>query len=125
MMCSKNPDDDQMQPNLRSKKMISTQESSLYGELTVEQARVMRADQARSAALYADRVEQAQADAECGAMAHWIREYRRSTLSCRLLGERIRMQSRYSRAETAKRDPTVVRLAPRPVAGVPVTGEAA
>jgi hypothetical protein len=125
MMCSKNPDDDQMQPNLRSKKMISTQESSLYGELTVEQARVMRADQARSAALYADRVEQAQADAECGAMAHWIREYRRSTLSCRLLGERIRMQSRYSRAETAKRDPTVVRLAPRPVAGVPATGEAA
>lgn len=105
--------------------MISAQESSLYGELTVEQARVMRADQARSAALYADRVEQARADAECGAMAHWIREYRRSTLSCRLLGERIRTQSRHSQAETAKRDPTVVRLAPRPVAGVRTTGEAA
>lgn len=125
MTCSKNPTMTPDATEPRSKKLISTQESSLYGELTVEQARVMRADQARSAALYADRVEQAQAEAECGAMAHWIREYRRSTLSCRLLGERIRMQSRYSRAETAKRDPIVVRLAPRPVAGVPATGEAA
>jgi hypothetical protein len=105
--------------------MTSAQESSLYGDLTIQQARVMRADQARLAALYADRVEQAQAAADCGAMAHWMHEYRRSTLRCRLLGERIRPEGCHSRAETAKRDPTVVRLAPRPVAGVPATGEAA
>ena len=105
--------------------MFSAQESSHYGDLTVEQARIMRADQARLAALYADRVVQAQAAAECGAMAHWMHEYRRSTLRCRLLGERIRTEGCHSPAETAKRDPTVVRLAPRPAADVPATGEAA
>ena len=41
--------------------MISAQESSRYGDLTIEQARVMRADQAKLVALCADRVEQAQA----------------------------------------------------------------
>jgi hypothetical protein len=105
--------------------MINAHESSLYDDLTVEQARVMRADQARLAALYADRVEQAQAAAECFSMAHWMHEYRRATLRCHLLGERIRTEGRHSRAETAKRGPTVVPLAPRPVAGVPATGEAA
>ena len=105
--------------------MIRSRESSLYDDLTVDQARVMRADQARLAALYAHRVEQAQAAAECVAMAHWIHEYRRSILRCRLLGERIRTEGCHSRDETAKRDATVVRLAPRPVAGVAATGEAA
>jgi hypothetical protein len=109
---------------LRSKKMFS-HESSRYGDLTVEQARVMRADQARLAARYADRVEQAQAAAEYAAMAHWMHEYRRSTVRCRLLGERIRTEGRHSRALAAERDPTVVRLAPRPAADVPATEEAA
>jgi hypothetical protein len=70
--------------------MFTAQDSSQYGDLTVEQARAMRADQARLAALYADRVEQAQAAAERGVMAHWRHEYRRSASRCRLLGERIR-----------------------------------
>jgi hypothetical protein len=105
--------------------MFSAQESSRYGDLTVEQARVMRADQARLVALYADRVEQAQAAAECAAMAHWIHEYRRSTLRCRMLGERIRTEGRHLRALAAERDPTAVRLAPRPAADVPAPGEAA
>jgi hypothetical protein len=85
----------------------------------------MRADQARLAALYADRVEQAQAAAERGTMAHWTHEYRRSTMRCRLLGERIRTQGRHSKAVVAERDPTVVRLTPRPAADVPSTGDAA
>ncbi len=105
--------------------MFRAQESSRYGDLSIEQARLMRADQARLAALYADRVEQAQAAAECGAMAHWMREYRRSTLRCRLLGERIRTEGCHPRAETGKREPTLVRLVPRPAVDVPTTGEAA
>ncbi len=70
--------------------MFIAPNSSRYGDLTVEQARVMRANQARLASLYADRVEQAQAAAESRAVARWTHEYRRSTLTCRLLGERIR-----------------------------------
>jgi hypothetical protein len=105
--------------------MFSAQESSCYGDLALEQARVMRADQARLAALYADRVEQAQAAAERRAMAHWTREYRRATLRCRLLGERIRTEGCLSRDEAAKPHPTLVRLALRPAAEVPSTREAA
>lgn len=115
----------EMPPKPRSKKMFSTQESSRYGDLTVEQARVMRADQARLVALYADRVEQAQAGAGRGGIAHWRHEYRLSTMRCRLLGERIRGEGRDSRAVAADHDPTVIRLAPRPAADVPSSGEAA
>jgi hypothetical protein len=41
------------------------------GDLTVEQALALGAEQARLAAHYADRVEQAQAAAEYGAMRQW------------------------------------------------------
>jgi hypothetical protein len=105
--------------------MFTPQDSSQYDDLTMEQARVMRADQARLAASYADRVEHAQAAADCGAMAHWRLEYRRSTSRCRLLGERIRTGGCHSPAKTSERDPTVVRLARRPATDVPATGEAA
>jgi hypothetical protein len=105
--------------------MDITQDSSQYGDLTVEQARVMRADHARLAALYANRVEQVQAAAECGAMAHWRHEYRRSASRCRLLGERIRTGGCHSPAEPSKRNPTVLRVARRPAADVPATGKAA
>jgi hypothetical protein len=105
--------------------MFSVQGNSRYDDLTVEKAMVMRADQARLAALYADRVEQAHAAAERGATAHWTHEYRRSMMRCRLLGERIRREGCDSRAVAAERDPTVVRLAPRPLADVPSTGEVA
>ena len=105
--------------------MFGAQESSCYDDLTVEQARVIRVGQARLAALCADHVEQAQAAAQRGAMAHWTHEYRRSTMRCRLLGERIRREACDSVAVAADRDPTVVRLDPRPAADVPSTGEAA
>jgi hypothetical protein len=85
--------------------MFTAQDSSQYGDLTVEQARAMRGDQARLAALYADRVEQPQAAAECGAMAHWRLEYRRSASRCRLLGERIRTGCCHSPAERVQAGP--------------------
>jgi hypothetical protein len=68
-----------------------------YDELTVSQARVMRADQARLTALYAERVEQAGASGSAVG-THWLREYRRSTTRCRRLGERIRGVERGPRA---------------------------
>jgi hypothetical protein len=61
-------------------------------QLTVEQASVLRADQARLAAHYAERVEQARAAAQYGAMRHWLQAYRRASLQCRLLGEFIHGQ---------------------------------
>jgi hypothetical protein len=58
--------------------------------LTAEQARAMRSEQARLAALCASRVEHAQANARSAAVAHWTCEYRRCAMRCRVLGERIR-----------------------------------
>lgn len=63
--------------------MYKADEGSRYGELTVEQARSLRAEQAKMAALYTDRVEQARAAARYGAMSRWIDSYRRATTRCR------------------------------------------
>jgi hypothetical protein len=60
--------------------------------LTVEQASALRADQARLAAHYAERVEQARAAGQYGTMRHWLRAYRRASSQCRLLGELIHGQ---------------------------------
>jgi hypothetical protein len=87
--------------------------------------RVMRGDQARSAALYADRLEQAQAAVERPAMAHWMHEYRWATLRYGLLGERVQTEGCPSRDQPAKSDPTLVRRAPRPAADAPATRQAA
>ena len=103
--------------------MSRAEKASPYGDLTVEQARVMRANQARLAALYADRVEEARA-AHSGGMAHWLRQYRRSAARCRLLGERIRDAPYDSHAPASDPERTVARLARRP-STVAATGEAA
>jgi hypothetical protein len=94
--------------------MFPAEKTSPYGGLTVEQARVMRADQARLAALYADRVEEARAAGHSGGMAHWLRQYRRSAARCRLLGEQIREAPCDSHAPASEPERTVARLAPRP-----------
>ena len=101
------------------------------GEVTVEQALAMRDDQARRAAQYADRVEQARTSGHWAAMRHWMHEYRRATKQCRLLGELIRGK-RTAGAQAGGVDapqiadrPRVVRLAPRVAADMPPAGEAA
>jgi hypothetical protein len=101
------------------------------GEVTVEQALAMRDDQARRAAQYADRVEQARTSGHWDAMRHWMHEYRRATKQCRLLGERIRGE-RTAQAQAAGVEPPeiadrpgVARLAPPVAADMPPAGEAA
>jgi hypothetical protein len=105
--------------------MSRAEKTSPYGGLTVEQARVMRADQARLAALYADRVEEARASARAGWMAHWLREYGRSAVRCRLLGDRIREAPCASDAPASEPGRTVARFALQPSTDVPAIGEAA
>ena len=59
-------------------------------EHTIARARAVRAEHARAAALYANRVEQARALARSREVAQWTDEYRRSAARCRLIGEMIR-----------------------------------
>ena len=94
--------------------MLSREGTSRYRDLTAIQARTMRADHARLTAFYADRVEHARAGAECGPMAYWTSEYRRSALRCRLLGEVTRGERPRVREFGGERErsSTVVRLAP-------------
>jgi hypothetical protein len=92
---------------------------------TVELSRARRADQARRAARSAERVEQARAAGQDGAMRYWMHEYRRAVTQCRLLGERLRGAGMDSAHETADGDPTVVALAPRSGLDHPSGGEAA
>jgi hypothetical protein len=91
------------------------------GDVTVDQAPAMRANQARLAAHYAQRAEEARAAGQYGAMRHWLHEYRRATMHCRLLGERIRERA----ARPAKSDRTVAPTAPRAAADIAPAGEAA
>jgi hypothetical protein len=62
----------------------------LDGDLTVDQALAMRADQARLAERCAERVDRARSAGQYGAMRRWTEEYRRAAMQCRLLGEQIR-----------------------------------
>jgi hypothetical protein len=74
--------------------MSSARQTSRYRELTVERARAIRLDEARLAALYADRAERARVTGQRNAMTQWTTEYRRSATTCRRLGERIRREKR-------------------------------
>jgi hypothetical protein len=56
----------------------------------IARARAIRAQHARAAALYANRVEQARASARYGEVAQWTDKYRRSAGRCRLIGDLIR-----------------------------------
>lgn len=95
------------------------------GDGAVDRAVAMRADQARLAAHHADRVEQARAAGQYGAMRQWMREYRRATTQCRLLGERIRRERADCAREAAQCDRAVVRLGSRSAVDISPAGEAA
>jgi hypothetical protein len=113
-------------PDKRSSKpMFEPEGTRRYLHLTVEQARAMRAEQARLAAFCADRCMQARAAARYHAMLRWAGEYRRCAARCRRLGERIRGDVSASPAAVAERDPTVVPLSRRRIPDVAPTGEAA
>jgi hypothetical protein len=98
---------------------------TLDGGLTIQEARAVRADEARLAAHCANRAEKARAVAQYGAMRHWTQEYRRATMQCRVLGERIRRVSDGPQPTGARHEPTVALLRPRPTARVRSAGEAA
>src|SRR5581483_8936155 len=83
------------------------------GDLTVDQVRAVRADQAMLAAHYADRVEQARAAGQFGLMRHWTRECRRAAMECRLLGEQIRRDRVGPTARARETDLTLARLPSR------------
>jgi hypothetical protein len=59
-------------------------------ELTVDEARALRAEEARRAEAHADRVVALRARGHLREAAQLHHEYRRSVRRCRLLGERIR-----------------------------------
>jgi hypothetical protein len=110
--------------------MRSREGTSRRRDLTVAQARTMRADHARLTAFYADRVEQARAAAQYGLMTYWAGEYRRSATRCRLLGEVIRGERSGVRElggdRARKGGSTVVRLpTPSPAPDGPTKGEVA
>jgi hypothetical protein len=96
-----------------------------YLDLTVEQARALRAEQARLAALCADRYTGARAAGRYGAMLRWAGEYRRCAARCRRLGERLRGEVPGSPATAAVRDPTIVPLVRPRIPDAAPTGEAA
>jgi hypothetical protein len=50
----------------------------------------LRDEYARTAAVYAYRIEKARGSSEARSMARWTAEYRRATATCRRLGEIIR-----------------------------------
>ena len=72
--------------------MNSRESTTPSREQTTARARAVRAEHARAAAFYANRVEQARASARCSDVAQWTDEYRRSTARCRLIGEMIRSE---------------------------------
>jgi hypothetical protein len=108
-----------------NRRMVRPVAGILDGNLSIQEAGAIRADEASLAAHCANRAEQARAVAQYGAMRHWTREYRRATTQCRVLGERIRHVSAGSQATEARHDPTVAPLRPRPTAAVRSAGEAA
>jgi hypothetical protein len=72
--------------------MNSRESTTPNREQTIARARAVRAEHARAAAFYANRVEQARASARCRDVAQWTDEYRRSAARCRLFGEMIRSE---------------------------------
>ena len=113
-------------PDKRSSRpTVAPEETPVYLRHTVEWARAMRAEQARLAALYADRCMHARAATSYHAMLRWAGEYRRCAARCRRLGERIRGEVSGSPPAVAERDPAGVPLARRHIPDVAPTGEAA
>ena len=105
--------------------MSSAEGTSWYRELTVEQARAIRLDEARLAALYADRAERARVAGQRTAMTQWMTEYRRSATACRRLGERIRRGDRALYGVGAEPDRPTSRASIGSVSAAPAAGKAA
>jgi hypothetical protein len=70
--------------------MKSRETTAPNRDQTIARARAIRAEHARAAALYANRVEQARASARYSEVAQWTDKYRRSAERCRLFGDVIR-----------------------------------
>ena len=109
----------QLRGNRRTGQRVA---GALDRNLTVQEARAIRAEEARLAVHCANRAEQARAVAQYGAMRHWTQEYCRATTQCRVLGELIRRGSGGTQATRARHDPTVAALSPRPAAGLRSAG---
>jgi hypothetical protein len=113
-------------PDKRSRQpTLEPEGTPQYLDLTVEQARALRAEQARLAALCADRYTGARAAGRYGAMLRWAGEYRRCAARCRRLGERLRGEMPGSPATVAVRDPSIVPLMRPRISDAAPTGEAA
>jgi hypothetical protein len=72
--------------------MNSRETTTPNRDQTLARARAIRAEHARAAAFYANRVEQARAAARHNDVARWTDEYRRSVARCRQFGEMIRSE---------------------------------
>ena len=70
--------------------MLTDEATSSPSDETLIRARALRDEYARTAALYAYRIESARASDRVGAVARWTAEYRRAAARCRVLGEIIR-----------------------------------
>ena len=58
----------------------------------IARVREIRAEHARAAAFYANRVAQARATGRYKAATRWTEEYRRAAARCRVLGEMLRSE---------------------------------
>jgi hypothetical protein len=108
-----------------SHRLLASVPAGEDGRLTIERALALRAHQARLAADYAQRVEQARLDGHYRSMKQWIDEYRAAANRCRLLGEWIRralIEAAY--ADVPDRS-SVSQLVPSRAIDTPPTGEAA
>jgi hypothetical protein len=114
-----------MQQQRRNEGVLGPAAGAGDGDVTVEQALAMRDDQARLAAQCAERAERARAANQYGSMRRWTQEYRRATMRCRLLGERIRRERTAPTQRAARSAPTLARLTPRAVADIAPAGETA
>jgi hypothetical protein len=71
---------------------MSSHEPLPTSKNTIAGARDVRAVNAIAAAIYANRVERARASSQPAAISRWTTEYRRTTATCRRLGENIRSE---------------------------------
>jgi len=117
-----------MRESLRNESLSAPRPTHRDGELTVEQALALRAEQAKLAAQFADRAERARLAGEYGSMRRWMHEYRRAARRCRVLGERIHLERadlNESGAPTARRSTELLGRAPRSTPEIPPADEAA
>lgn len=70
--------------------MLIDRATSSESEAARARARALRDEYARTAAICAYQIEKARARSQAAAVARWTVEYRRSTATCRLLGEIVR-----------------------------------